>query len=102
MVRIIFSLMMIVGGLIFIFLEIYNTYNETTKNAIEGNRVLKKKHIKAQRLLKLITGSCLVVLGTILILNIVTGSLISNLCMLILLVDKIFELIISKKYKGIT
>jgi len=101
MVRIIFSLMMIIGGLLFISLEIYDTYNKTTKNAIKDNSILNKKHIEAQRLLNLITGSCFVVLGTILILNIVTGNLIWILCSLILFLDKIVEFIIIKKYKEI-
>ena len=47
--------MMIIGGILFIPLEIYNTYNKTTKDAIKDNNTLKKKHIESQRLLNLIT-----------------------------------------------
>lgn len=101
MVRIVFSLMMIIGGIIFISLEIYNTYNKATKNAFKDSSILKKKHIESQRLLNIITGSCFVMLGTILILNIVTGNIISILCALILFLDKIIGFIIRKKYKEI-
>ncbi len=97
--RIVFSLMMIIGGLVFISLVIYNIYNKETKNAFKDSSILKKKHIESQRLLNLITGSCFVVLGTILILNIVTGIIISYLCFAILCLDKIIEFMISKKYK---
>ena len=98
MIRIIFSLIMIIGGILFISLEIYNVCKKTIKMDSNGKRILKKQ-IETERLLKLITGTCFIVLGMILILNIVTGDLISILCMLILLLDKIFELLIGKKYK---
>ncbi|MCB2339082.1 hypothetical protein [Clostridium estertheticum] len=99
-IRIVFSLMLIIGGLIFISLEIFNTFNKATKKSLKDSSKLKKRQIKSQRLLKIITGSCLVVIGTILILNI-TGDTITILCALIFFLDKLFEFIISKKHKEI-
>lgn len=97
--KIVFSLMLIIGGLIFVYLGIYNTYSRATKNDFKDSSILKKKHNKLQSLLKIITGSCFIVLGTILILNIVTEELISTLAVLILFSDSLSEFLISKKYK---
>jgi hypothetical protein len=98
MAKIIVGLFMILGGIVLISLDIYDNRKKTMNMDTEDNSLVKK-HINSQRLLNITVGSCFIVLGITLILDIVNGGTSGILCLLILFIDRIVGIIIDKKYQ---
>ena len=98
MAKIIVGLFMILGGIVLISLDIYDNHKKIMKIDTEDNGLVKK-HIDSQRVLNITVGSCFIILGITLILNIVNGGTSGTLCLLILFIDRMVGMIINKKYQ---
>ncbi|EJP6473723.1 hypothetical protein NHI66_003087 [Clostridium botulinum] len=101
MIKILGSIMMLLGGVILIIFSFYNNHKETMKIVNKDNNRLKK-YLKYKKLLNLIVGFCFVILGTVSILNIYNGNLIWIISLIILFSDRVIEFIINKKYEEIS
>ncbi|AVQ38042.1 hypothetical protein FDC49_04980 [Clostridium sporogenes] len=98
MLKILGSIMILLGGVALVIFSIYNNHKEIMKIANKDNNRLKK-YFKHKKLLNLIVGFCFVILGIVPILNIYNGDLIGIISLIILFFDKIIEFRIDKKHK---
>lgn len=100
MIRILFSVIMIVGGIALIIFSFYDTNKKQIRIVNKDNTELTK-YLKYKNILNLITGFCFFVLGFISILSHLNGDTVGLLSSIILLLDKMVEFIINKKYQSI-
>ncbi|NFM92882.1 hypothetical protein FDC09_04275 [Clostridium botulinum] len=98
MLKILGSIIMILGGVALVILSFYNNHKEIMKIVNKDNNRFKK-YLKHKKLLNLIVGFCFVILGMISTLNIYNDDLIWIMSLIILFFDRVIEFVINKKYK---
>ena len=99
MVRIILGLIIIILGMIVILLSVYDT--QTLKRIMKMNIKDKnaiKKCLKYKKISRYIEGTIICIVGLIYIFNLLAGTIIGLLVSSTVLLSRIFEGILYKKY----
>lgn len=90
------SIIMIMGGVIFVSFSFYDNYKKIVKIGTKKNNKADK-YLKYKMLLDIIAGFCFIILGSVSIFNLYNGDLIWAFGYIILLLDSIIAMKINKK-----
>ncbi|GKU24915.1 hypothetical protein [Clostridium folliculivorans] len=98
MIKILFSILIIFLGILIVAISIFSK-DTNIDRCWNENKDIYKKYIKYQTLSDVLSGILFVIIGFMYLFNILSGENVGLISTVLVLANRIVELIISNKYK---
>ena len=100
MIKILISILIIVLGILIIIISIFSK-DANINRCMNEELDLYKKYIKCQTLSDVSSGILFIILGFMSLFNILSGENVGLISTVLVLINRVVEIIISNKYKEV-